>query len=48
MTEIEFIEPFQLSFKKLFDAFERKEIGFISIKTENSKIWLPVKYDEGD
>lgn len=48
MTEIEFITPFPITFKKLYDSFERKEIGFIGIEVEDVTIWLPVKYDEGE
>lgn len=48
MTEISFIEPFPISFKKLFDAFERKEIGFIGFDMDDATIWLPVEYDEGE
>lgn len=48
MSEIEFIEPFPLTFKRLYDAFERKEIGFVGFDFDNATIWLPIRYQQGN
>ena len=46
MSKIQFIKPFNITFKSLYDLYERKEISFLGINILGGTFWLPIRYEK--
>ncbi len=43
---VKFIEPFDVTFNKVYDMYTRKEISFLGVYISRYTLWLPIKYEK--
>lgn len=43
---VKFIEPFDVTFNKVYDMYTRKEISFLGVNIDRYTLWLPIKYEK--